>query len=89
MVGRVLPSLAAALLCAAASGQSIYTYIGQVSETSALIAWGAATGRTENTIGRDSKPLGAAQVRIGGRTMPTGQKLDRGHRTPTRHRLPV
>jgi hypothetical protein len=71
MVGRVVPSLAAALLCAAASGQSVYTYIGQVTETSALIAWGAANGRADNTIGRDSKPLGAAQVRIGGRTIPS------------------
>jgi hypothetical protein len=68
MVGRVFPSLTAALLCAAASGQSVY--IGQVTETSALIAWGAVTGRGDNTIGRDSKPLGAAQVRIGGRTIP-------------------
>ena len=71
MVGRVLPSLAAALLCGSAFAQGTYTYIGQVSDTSALIAWGTATGRTDNTIGRDSKPLGAAQVRIGGRTLPT------------------
>ena len=70
MVGRVAPSLVAALLCAVASGQTVYTYVGQVTETSALIAWGTATGRIDNTIGRDSKPLGPAQVRIGGRTIP-------------------
>lgn len=67
MVGRLAPLVA--VLCAAASAQDVYTYIGQITDTSVLIAWGTTQGRADNTIGRASKPLGAAQVRIGGRTL--------------------
>jgi hypothetical protein len=54
------------LLCAAAAaGQpKVYTYIGAVGPDHVLIAWGTTTGGG-NTIGRDSKPLGAARVEIG------------------------
>jgi hypothetical protein len=68
MVGRAVASLTAVLLCAAAPAQTTYTYIGQVTDTSVLIAWGTAQGRGDNTIGRASRPLGAAEIRIGGRT---------------------
>src|SRR5690349_9715886 len=69
MVGRAA-CLTSLLLTAAASAQTIYSYIGQVTDHSALIAWGTADGRGSNTIGRDSKPLGEAVVRIAGRTLP-------------------
>jgi hypothetical protein len=68
MVGRAA-CLAGMLFTAAASAQTVYTYIGPVTENSALIAWGTADGRAYNTIGRDSRPLGEARVRIGGRTL--------------------
>jgi hypothetical protein len=60
---------AGVFLAAAASAQTVYTYVGQVTDTSVLIAWGTATGRGANTIGRDSKPLGETQVRIANRTL--------------------
>jgi hypothetical protein len=69
MVGRAAPWLAAVLACAGAPAQTVYTYIGQVRPNSVLIAWGNTLGRAENTIGRDSVSLGAAQVRIAGRTL--------------------
>src|SRR5690349_21521818 len=69
MVGRAA-CLASLLFSAAASAQTVYTYIGQVTDHSALIAWGTADGRAYNTIGRDSKPLGEAVVRIAGRSLP-------------------
>ena len=67
MVGRA--ACIAGLLAAAASAQTIYTYIGQVTETSVLIAWGTADGRAYNTIGRDSRPIGEARIRIAGRSL--------------------
>src|ERR1044071_4618880 len=67
MVGRAV-FVAGLMWSAAASAQTIYTYIGQVTDTSVLIAWGTAQGR-ENTIGRDSRPLGEAQVRIADRPL--------------------
>ncbi len=71
MVRPAVRSLAAALLCALVGfGQSVYTYIGQITDTSVLIAWGTTSGGV-NTIGRDSTPIGAAQVKIAGRTLAT------------------
>jgi tartrate-resistant acid phosphatase type 5 len=67
MVGRTVAALSLALSGAAA--QSVHTYIGQITPTSVLIAWGSTQGGA-NTIGRESKPLGAAQVRIDHRTLP-------------------
>jgi hypothetical protein len=61
--------LAFALLCAAAPGQAVHTYIGQITATSVLIAWGSTSG-PGNTIGRGSRRLGEAVVRINGRTLP-------------------
>ncbi len=69
MVGRAA-CLTGLLLAAVASAQTIYTYIGQVTDRSVLIAWGTADGRGFNTIGRDSKPIGEASVRVAGRTLP-------------------
>jgi hypothetical protein len=61
---------ALALLCSAALGQTVYTYIGQLGPTSVLIAWGTTQGKGgENTIGRDSASLGLATVRIGGQNV--------------------
>lgn len=51
-----------------AVAQKIYTYVGRIGTDSALIAWGTTEG-SGNTIGRDSSPLGKAEVRIGGRVL--------------------
>jgi hypothetical protein len=67
MVIRTLV-VVAALFGGTAAGQSIHTYIGQITPRSVLIAWGSTQGGGVNTIGRDSKPLGAAQVRIANHT---------------------
>jgi hypothetical protein len=72
MVGAVRALALAALCGAAACGQTIYTYIGQITPTSALIAWGTASGGPhQNTIGRDSTPLGLATVHIAERVLLT------------------
>ena len=72
MVSCVCRSLAVAALTGAAWGQTVYTYIGQVSSNSVLIAWGTTQGKSgENTIGRSSKSLGPAAVRIADRTLNT------------------
>ena len=72
-VGRSLLRLA--LACLAALGpawpQKYYTYIGDVGETSALVAWGTAQGEG-NTIGLKSTPAGKGAVRIDGRDYPAG-----------------
>src|SRR4051812_14991883 len=68
MVIRTVAALS--LLWSGAAAQSIHTYIGQITPTSVLIAWGSTQGGGTNTIGRESKPLGAAQVRIANRTIP-------------------
>src|SRR4051812_30752004 len=70
MVAWTVRFFAVAVLCGPAWAETVYTYIGQITSTSVLIAWGATRGG-ENTIGRDSTPLGAAQVRINGQTLPT------------------
>src|SRR4051794_9442305 len=69
MVKRAGLLTAALLACGPAWAQSVYTYIGQIGPTSVLIAWGTTQGRGDNTIGRDSTPLGPAQVVIAGRTL--------------------
>lgn len=58
------------LLAAAAPGWAAkrYVYVGDLGPTHALIAWGATSGN--NTIGRSSPPLGKAEVKIGGRSIP-------------------
>ena len=70
MVAPTVRFLAVAVLCGSAWAQTVYTYIGQITSTSVLIAWGTTRGG-ENTIGRDSTPLGAAQVRINEQTLTT------------------
>jgi hypothetical protein len=70
MVGAVRAFLLAALCTAPSFAQTIYTYIGQLTSNSVLIAWGRANGAAgQNTIGRDSTPLGLATVHIGGRIL--------------------
>ncbi len=71
MVIRWLAALAVPLLCGTAATPSVHVYIGQVTATSVLIAWGTTEGGGVNTIGRESKPMGPAQVRIDNRTLPT------------------
>lgn len=46
-----------------------HVYIGDLGSDFALIAWGDTT-KGGNSIGRDSTPIGSAQVRIGDRTLP-------------------
>jgi hypothetical protein len=68
----VYRSLTVAALIGAAHAQTVYTYIGQIAPDSVLIAWGTTQGKAgENTIGRNSKPLGPATVQIGDRTVKT------------------
>ena len=56
------------IFCSAnAAAQGYHTYVGQITANSVLIAWGTTEGRG-NTIGRDSAPLGKAEVAIAGRT---------------------
>jgi hypothetical protein len=50
------------------TAENFYCYVGQLEARSALLAWGSVGG-SGNTIGRDSKPLGNAVVRIGGRAV--------------------
>ncbi len=47
-----------------AASQKFYTYVGDITADSVLLAWGATEGRG-NTIGRDSRPHGKATVRVG------------------------
>jgi Calcineurin-like phosphoesterase len=72
MVAAVRALALAALWGAAAFGQTVYTYIGQITSTSVLIAWGRTNGPgNENTIGRDSVSLGLATVHIADRVLLT------------------
>lgn len=65
-------SLTLAVLCQAACAQTLYTYVGQITPDSVLIAWGTTQGKAgQNTIGRSSRPLGPATVRIADRTVKT------------------
>ena len=64
-----------ALLCllpCAATAQRVYTYIGDLGPDHVLIAWGTTNG--DNTIGRTSKSLGPAVVRIDGREIDARDK---------------
>lgn len=64
---RSLAPLAILLAVAGACAQPYYTYIGDITPDSALIAWGTTRGGG-NTIGRDSRPLGQSMtVRVNGR----------------------
>jgi hypothetical protein len=74
MVIRTLAVFAAAIAGGAAAGQSIHTYIGQITPTSVLIAWGTTQGGGVNTIGRGSRPLGAVRVRINDHTYPVNDR---------------
>jgi hypothetical protein len=67
--GRLAIVTSALLAALPVSAQDVYTYVGQITSHSALIAWGAATGGGENTIGRDSASMGPARVRIANRTV--------------------
>lgn len=69
MVARGVVLVVAALAGSAAWAQTVYTYIGQITSSSVLIAWGTTEGRGDNTIGHASKPIGSAQVRIAGRSL--------------------
>ncbi len=67
-IGRGRPvrlRLVIVLLLAAlpAVAQRFYTYVGDITADSVLLAWGAAEGEG-NTIGRGSAPYGVAAVRI-------------------------
>jgi hypothetical protein len=57
----------AALLCVAGplcyGADKFYTYVGDVSSSHVLIAWGTTAG--ENTIGRSSRSHGEAVLRLG------------------------
>jgi hypothetical protein len=73
---RAPVGLVAGLVCVLAafpaSAQDVYTYIGQLTARSALIAWGSPTGGNgENTIGLESASMGPARVRIAGRNVET------------------
>ena len=69
-----LKALALLLACAAAAtAQRYYTYIGDLSPDSALIAWGTTAARG-NTIGRDSSALGNVTVRVGEIVMTEGNR---------------
>src|SRR5689334_12128722 len=48
-------------------GQQYYTYVGNVSADSVLLAWGTADG--PNTIGRSSPSHGEATIKIANRTL--------------------
>ncbi|MFN7993208.1 MAG: metallophosphoesterase [Bryobacteraceae bacterium] len=50
--------------------QEFYIYVGQLTSHSALLAWGRLGG-LGNTIGRDSKSYGNAQITIGERKVQT------------------
>ena len=54
-----------------AAAQGNHTYVGLITADSALIAWGTTAGRG-NTIGRESVPLGKAEVLIDSRTEASG-----------------
>lgn len=70
MVRRLLV-VASLLFCVACDGQDFRVYIGQLGHDSALIAWGKTIGGGVNTIGRDSRSWGKAEVRVGGRRVAT------------------
>jgi len=71
-VKRTARRLTLAVLCQAAWAQSVCTYVGQITPNSVLIAWGTTLGNAgENTIGRNSKPLGPATLRVADRTVKT------------------
>jgi hypothetical protein len=55
------------LFCISLPAEQFYTYVGNVSPDSVLLAWGTADGA--NTIGRSSPSHGIATVRIAGRTL--------------------
>jgi hypothetical protein len=64
----VIRVLALALAAGLSLAQDFHVYVGQLNSTSALIAWGRTRGGG-NTIGRGSRPYGAAEVRIANRTL--------------------
>ncbi len=47
---------------------AVYTYVASLDSESVLLAWGT-TEEDHNSIGRDSRPLGKAEVRIDGRSI--------------------
>ncbi len=74
MVRGKAPTLGLAcfsLFAVALPAQPVYTYIGQITAHSVLIAWGTTKG-PGNTIGRGSTSMGPAKVRIAGQTVDAG-----------------
>lgn len=60
------------LLAALAVQAQTHTYIGQLSATTVLIAWGTTAGTgSVNSIGRDSASMGHARVKLGDQTQET------------------
>src|SRR6476660_548771 len=61
-------------ICLPLAAQTVYTYIGQITATSVLIAWGTTLGSGgQNTIGRASASMGQARVQIAEQTLTTDQ----------------
>ena len=58
------------LVAARLPAQAFFTYVGQIESRSVLIAWGT-TGRTGNTLGRNSTSQGKAKLKIANRTAET------------------
>jgi len=50
----------------------LYTYVGDVGPRTAIVAWGSMDN-LGNVIGRDSTPLGKAEVRVGGNRIPASR----------------
>jgi len=55
------------LFCSTLLAQNAYVYVGDISDTSVLLAWGTTAGRGVNTIGRESRPMGLAVVELNGK----------------------
>src|SRR5262245_29264716 len=62
--------LAACFVATMAAQAGTYTYIGNIAMHSVLIAWGTVGG-PGNTIGRDSRPMGKAVVKVGETSVPS------------------
>lgn len=52
----------------AAAAQTIHTYVGRIAAESFLLAWGTTDGGG-NSIGRESRPLGIAELEVAGRKL--------------------
>jgi hypothetical protein len=68
--GRVRAWLLVWVCAGTLPAQDFYNYVGQIDAHSVLIAWGT-TAASGNSIGRDSKAMGRAVVRMAGRDTPS------------------